>query len=30
MADQPDIMAVGDSMYQGVRSLSFTPKQAPF
>ena len=30
MADQPDMMAIGDSMYQGVRSLSFTPKQAPF
>ncbi len=23
--DQPDIMAIGDSMYQGIRSLSFLP-----
>lgn len=24
-SDQPDIMAIGDSMYQGIRSLSFLP-----
>ena len=23
--EQPDIMAIGDSMYQGIRSISFLP-----
>ena len=23
--EQPDIMAIGDSMYQGIRSMSFLP-----
>ena len=24
-SEQPDIMAIGDSMYQGIRSLSLLP-----
>jgi hypothetical protein len=27
-SDRPDIMAIGDSMYQGIRSLSFLPAMA--
>lgn len=27
-SDQPDIMAIGDSMYQGIRSFSFLPAMA--
>ena len=27
-ADRPSIMAIGDSLYQGVRSLTFTSELA--
>ncbi len=29
-SDQPDIMAIGDSMYQGIRSLSLLPSMMPY
>jgi len=29
-SEQPDIMAIGDSMYQGIRSLSFIPDMVRF
>jgi lysophospholipase L1-like esterase len=29
-ADKPEMMAIGDSLYQGVRSLSLTSNTAPF